>query len=127
MEQGHRAQECPGNMGQVAWGDSVGHQPQGQAGASVVGPSFRCCVPPSHTPPAGGCIGGPWVVSTVVPSPLCLLSPGAALELSVENPLKSVVAVAPLPTLIYPLFPHMSPFFLDHGAVTVSMLPRCDQ
>ena len=44
----------PGSPG-VSWehgagglGDSLGHPPPGQAGASVVGPSLRCCVPLPH-------------------------------------------------------------------------------
>ena len=71
----------PGSPG-VSWehgagglGDSLGHPPPGQAGASVVGPSLPAVCPcPPRMPPARGCTGGPWVVSTVVPSPLRLLS-----------------------------------------------------
>ena len=104
----------PGSPG-VSWehgagglGDSLGHPPPGQAGASVVGPSLRCCVP-LPTPNAscqrlhrwslGGVHGGPF-------------SSPPALKSSVGSTLKSVVAAAPRPTLLYPISSHVS--FLSH-------------
>ena len=92
-EQGQGAQECPGNMGRVAWGSVWGTHPRAGR-ASAVGPSLRCCVPPAPPPHAscrglhradlclGGIHGGP-------------LSAPPALESSVGSTLKSALAAAP--------------------------------